>query len=242
MLIYVCFNSIALTSRNQRCNNDFPLTFAPVPIKEILPQLLKKQRFVFFVLLIVDVPIAICLGASSVAAILAAGQKLWRYVYEGLKKRGKRTFLAYAEMARVMAFDGQKLTVGVTTHTGRDRIDEPDFRNLLLDILKEATGRDLDLQVILAEEGSQALRREAPDRTAAPRSKVPPEMPAKPPETHSIPAAEPAALPQEEVRKAAASRNEAAARTETAPQEQEELPETVRKALQVFGGKIVPES
>ena len=31
---------------------------------------------VFFVLLIVDVPIAICLGASSVAAILAAGQKL----------------------------------------------------------------------------------------------------------------------------------------------------------------------
>ena len=114
--------------------------------------------------------------------------------------------------------------------------------NLLLDILKEATGRDLDLQVILAEEGSQALRREAPDRTAAPRSKVPPEMPAKPPETHSIPAAEPAALPQEEVRKAAASRNEAAARTETALQEQEELPETVRKALQVFGGKIVPES
>lgn len=31
---------------------------------------------VFFILLIVDVPIAICLGASSVAAILAAGQKL----------------------------------------------------------------------------------------------------------------------------------------------------------------------
>lgn len=31
---------------------------------------------VFFVLLIIDVPIAICLGASSVAAILAAGQKL----------------------------------------------------------------------------------------------------------------------------------------------------------------------
>ena len=180
--------------------------------------------------------------AAALPGGLAAGQKLWRYVYEGLKKRGKRTFLAYAEMARVMAFDGQKLTVGVTTHTGRDRIDEPDFRNLLLDILKEATGRDLDLQVILAEEGSQALRREAPDRTAAPRSKVPPEMPAKPPETHSIPAAEPAALPQEEVRKAAASRNEAAARTETAPQEQEELPETVRKALQVFGGKIVPES
>ncbi len=31
---------------------------------------------VFFILLIIDVPIAICLGASSVAAILAAGQKL----------------------------------------------------------------------------------------------------------------------------------------------------------------------
>ena len=31
---------------------------------------------VFFVLLILDVPIAICLGASSVAAILTAGQSL----------------------------------------------------------------------------------------------------------------------------------------------------------------------
>ena len=31
---------------------------------------------VFFILLLIDVPIAICLGASSVAAILAAGQKL----------------------------------------------------------------------------------------------------------------------------------------------------------------------
>lgn len=32
--------------------------------------------FVFFILLLIDVPIAICLGASSVVAILAAGQKL----------------------------------------------------------------------------------------------------------------------------------------------------------------------
>ena len=31
---------------------------------------------VFFVLLVLDVPIAICLGASSVAAILASGQSL----------------------------------------------------------------------------------------------------------------------------------------------------------------------
>ena len=31
---------------------------------------------VFFILLLIDVPIAICLGASSVVAILAAGQKL----------------------------------------------------------------------------------------------------------------------------------------------------------------------
>ena len=53
LLIYVYFHSIALTSRKQRRNNDFPLTFASIPIKEVLPQLLKKQLFVFFVLLIV---------------------------------------------------------------------------------------------------------------------------------------------------------------------------------------------
>ena len=53
LLIYVYFHSIALTSRKQRRNNDFPLTSAPIPIKEVLPQLLKKQLFVFFVLLIV---------------------------------------------------------------------------------------------------------------------------------------------------------------------------------------------
>ena len=43
LLIYVYFHSIALTSRKQRRNNDFPLTLAPIPIKEVLPQLLKKQ-------------------------------------------------------------------------------------------------------------------------------------------------------------------------------------------------------
>ena len=31
LLIYVYFHSIALTSRKQRRNNDFPLTFAPIP-------------------------------------------------------------------------------------------------------------------------------------------------------------------------------------------------------------------
>ena len=44
---------------------------------------------VFFVLLVLDVPIALCLGASSVAAILTAGQSLTvvaTNTYSGISK------------------------------------------------------------------------------------------------------------------------------------------------------------
>jgi DNA polymerase-3 subunit gamma/tau len=158
---------------------------------------------------------------------LAHGQQLWRYVYEGLKKRRKRTFLVYAEMARVLAFDGTTLTVGVNTHTSKERIEEFDFRNLLLEILKEGSGRDIDLSVILTDGSTPTPSVSRPRPQAA--SKAPQAVPKSAPQP--VHQAEKKPEPQ------AAPKTEAPEAQKT-PEVQTDYPDLVKKAQQVFGGTI----
>jgi DNA polymerase-3 subunit gamma/tau len=170
-------------------------------------------------------------SAPLVPGDLTHGQQLWRYVYEGLKKRRKRTFLVYAEMARVLAFDGATLTVGVTTHTSKERIEEIDFRNLLLEILKEGAGRDIELSVVLTDGSTPtpvvSRPRPQPAPKAAPAAVK--EAPQPAPQAEQKPA--PKTAPKAEV-------PEAQKKSEV----QTDYPDLVKKAQQVFGGTVKEES
>lgn len=132
------------------------------------------------------------------------GNQLWQAVMTGLKRRHKRTFLIYAEMAHVMDYDGQKLTLGVSTQVARDRIVEADFRDIILEILQQVTGKALGLSIIVTKKKPPASAQ--PSQRQAPLTK------------------------------------ETAGTTPfmTDPQPTE-LPDSVKKAMQVFGGKLVKE-
>lgn len=136
------------------------------------------------------------------------GSRLWQGVMTGLKRMHKRTFLVFAEMAYVMDFDGRKLTLGVMSETARERMERNDFRDMILQVLKQGTGQDLELSILLSKEAPPAAEAPQPEETP------PPEPPAEEPE------------PVQE------------SKPEESP---EELPESVKKAMQVFGGKLIKE-
>ncbi len=88
---------------------------------------------------------------SAVERAVAAqdnGVELWSQVCQALKSRRKRTILAYAEMGTVLALTADKLTVGFSTETSKSRMEEPDYKNVLLDILQEITGSSLALAFV----------------------------------------------------------------------------------------------
>lgn len=175
----------------------------------------------------------------------AQAQQLWQLVLQGLKRRRKRTFIIYAEMAKVADFQGQTLLLAVSTDFGKEKMEEPSFKNLIQDILKEATGRAIQLEVIQSE-GEITLNKPAGSALAADPAAAP-----LPPDPVAAPEAEPAApsaaqapaaapvtqpepmppLPREAVKPA----------TSAVPVKPSELPEGVKKAMQVFGGEVYKE-
>lgn len=175
-------------------------------------------------------------------------QQLWQLVLQGLKRRRKRTFMVYAEMARVADFQDQTLLLAVSTDYGKEKMEEPSFRNLIQDILKEATGQAIRLEVIQAE-GEITLNKPAAAAPAsAPVAAAPaPEPPV--PEPAPVPEPEPAATaaPQNPAPMAAAEptppapREAAKPAVPATPVKPSELPDGVKKAMQVFGGEVYKE-
>lgn len=178
----------------------------------------------------------------------AQAQQLWQLVLQGLKRRRKRTFMVYAEMAKVADFQGQTLLLSVSTDYGKEKMEEPSFKNLIQDILKEATGQPIRLEVIQSD-GEITLNRSAspapasapaaapaPETAAAPVPPAPPEpeAPAAPQTPEPAPAAAPEPTPP-------APREAVKPATPAAPVKTSELPEGVKKAMQVFGGEVYKE-
>lgn len=174
----------------------------------------------------------------------AQAQQLWQLVLQGLKRRRKRTFLIYAEMAKVADFQGQTLLMAVSTDFGKEKMEEPSFKNLIQDILKEATGQAIRLEVIQAE-GEITLNKpagpapaaapaaaEAPAPEPAPAPQVPPEPASQMPQP--VPAGAPEPTPP-------APREAAQPATPATPVKPSELPDGVKKAMQVFGGEVYKE-
>lgn len=169
----------------------------------------------------------------------ALGGQLWQQVLQGLKRRQKRTFLVYAEMARVADYQDRELLLAVNSSFEKERLEDSAFKTLIQDILKETTGEAVRLQVV-QQEGEISLHK--------PREKAP-----APAETVSYPTASPEEsipLPPEppvEAEPPLASGSQAPQMAATAadptpqPVKKRELPEGVKKAMQVFGGEVYKE-
>lgn len=169
----------------------------------------------------------------------ALGEQLWQRVLQGLKRRRKRTFLVYAEMARVADCQDRELLLAVNSSFEKERLEDPAFKTLIQDILKETTGEAVRLQVV-QQEGEITLH----------KFRVPAPAPAEPAPVPPPPPAEDIPLPDEPPADAAPSlpsdRQEpqpaaAAANPAPEPVKQGELPEGVKKAMQVFGGEVYKE-
>lgn len=175
-------------------------------------------------------------------------QQLWQLVLQGLKRRRKRTFMIYAEMAKVADFQGQTLLLTVSTDFGKEKMEEPSFKNLIQEILKEATGQALRLEVIQSE-GEITLNKPAAGPASAPVPQAPDPIPASPaPETAPLPP-EPEA-PETSPQSAPApgavttpptAREAAQPAIPATPVKPSELPDGVKKAMQVFGGEVYKE-
>lgn len=169
----------------------------------------------------------------------ALGEQLWQKVLQGLKRRRKRTFLVYAEMARVADCQDRELLLAVNSSFEKEKLEEPAFKTLIQDILKETTGEAVRLQVV-QQEGEITLHKLwAPAPAPAEPAPVPPDPPAKDIPLPDEPPADAApSLPsgRQEPQPAAAAANPA-----PEPVKQGELPEGVKKAMQVFGGEVYKE-
>ncbi len=169
----------------------------------------------------------------------ALGGQLWQQVLQGLKRRRKRTFLVYAEMARVADYQDRELLLAVNSSFEKERLEDSAFKTLIQDILKETTGEAVRLQVV-QQEGEISLhkpREKAPAPaetvsypTASPEESIP--LPSEPP----VEAEPPMASGSQESQMAAT-----AADPTPQPVKKRELPEGVKKAMQVFGGEVYKE-
>lgn len=180
----------------------------------------------------------------------AKAQQLWQLVLQGLKRRRKRAFLVYAEMAQAADYQDQELLLAVSSAYGKEKMEEPSFRNLIQDILKEAVGQPIGLQVV-QQEGEISLHRPqekpaaapAPVQAAPPPPPVPepmPEPPAPPEEEIPLPPEPPE---EEEIPEPVPAPSPASQSASPAPHPVKpgELPEGVKKAMQVFGGEVYKE-
>lgn len=181
----------------------------------------------------------------------AQAQQLWQLVLQGLKQRRKRTFLVYAEMARAADYQDQELLLAVSSAYGKEKMEEPAFRNLIQDILKGAVGQSIRLRVV-QQEGEISLHRpqgKKTDAAAAPAPAAPepvpqpdplPEPPPPPEEEIPLPPEPPTEEdfpePDPEVPPSVQSASPA-----PKPAARGELPEGVKKAMQVFGGEVYKE-
>ena len=178
----------------------------------------------------------------------AQAQQLWQLVLQGLKRRRKRTFMIYAEMAKVADFQGQTLLLTVSTDFGKEKMEEPSFKNLIQEILKEATGQALRLEVIQSE-GEITLNKPTAGPASAPVPQAPDPIPASPaPETAPLPPEPeaPETSPQSApvpgaVTTPPTAREAAQPAIPATPVKPSELPDGVKKAMQVFGGEVYKE-
>ena len=146
----------------------------------------------------------------------AEGEALWEQVQQELEQERQRTFAVYAKMAYAVEYAGGALILATRTKTSRDKFEQTRFHQTLLQILQRLTGQPATLEVVLEKDikATQSALSEAP---ASKETFAENPMP-KAPEPEKTEAAQ-------ELPKVSST----------------QVPETVKKAQQVFGGEIYKE-
>ena len=80
------------------------------------------------------------------------GIALWKNLCSTLINKQKRTILAYAELGKVINYDGQSLTLGLSTMMSKDRLERADYKDFIQDILSGLVGRPIALNCILVKD------------------------------------------------------------------------------------------
>lgn len=80
------------------------------------------------------------------------GIALWKNLCSTLINKQKRTILAYAELGKVINYDGQILTLGLSTMMSKDRLERTDYKDFIQDILSGLVGRPIALKCILVKD------------------------------------------------------------------------------------------
>ncbi len=144
------------------------------------------------------------------------GERLWEKVQQELEQERQRTFAVYAKMAYAVEYTGGSLILATRTKTSRDKFEQIRFHQTLLQILQRLTGQPATLEVLLEKDIKV-------EKSAAPKALVPRETVAENP-----------VLVAPELKKV----QEAQAPSKVSSTQ---VPETVKKAQQVFGGEIYKE-
>ena len=157
----------------------------------------------------------------------AQARRLWNSVIKGLERAGKKVYGVYAGQARAIMLSEAELVIEVKTHFARTRLEENDLHNMIFSLLKSLTGRALSLTILTKEEENRLIKaapvQEKPAVPVAAESENPVSVPEQAAE-EDIPLPEPS---EEEYAQAGVE------------EEITELPESVKKAMQVFGGTPV---
>ena len=154
------------------------------------------------------------------------GRSLWSNVIKGLAKSGKKAYSVYAGQAQAITLTDAALVIEAKNEFAKSRLEESDIHNRFFSLLKSLTGQALGLTILIKEEEGRLVRQAPGQRETVPQAAIPPEKQAElPPET----------LPEDDIPLPEPSDEEYAQAAEEP--ELTELPDSVKKAMQVFGGK-----
>lgn len=160
------------------------------------------------------------------------GRKLWNGVIQSMGRSGKKVYHIYAERAHGVMYDGAELVISVDNKFSKERLEASDLHNLILSALSSLTGRAISLTILLNEEEKRRVKQAPAGKSVKPAEPEQPKVrvPVEP-EPDFGPMAEPSEddipLPEPSDEEYALAGGE----------EPTELPDTVKKAMQVFGGR-----
>ncbi|MFA7067564.1 MAG: DNA polymerase III subunit gamma/tau, partial [Acidaminococcaceae bacterium] len=80
------------------------------------------------------------------------GVALWKNLCATLANKKKRTVLVYAELGKVISYDGQVLTLGLSTMMSKERLERTDYKGFIQEILSGLVGHAVALNCVLMKD------------------------------------------------------------------------------------------
>ncbi len=80
------------------------------------------------------------------------GVALWRNLCSILANKKKRTVLVYAELGKVIRYDGHILTLGLSTMMSKERLERTDYKGFIQEILSGLVGHAIALNCVLLKD------------------------------------------------------------------------------------------